>query len=108
MKDRNLKNSLYHSLGQEIQPKRLDETIKGCTEIMKEYNLSKEEARTSFFHYLSDVFRFEGIPIFVLQAVTLFVVCLMITSVADIPQNIPVFMPLFVLAVMPVIFKSQF
>ena len=108
MKDRNLKNSLYHSLGQEIQPKRLDETIKGCTEIMKEYNLSKEEARTSFFHYLSDVFRFEGIPIFVLQAVTLFVVCLMITSVADIPQNIPVFIPLFVLAVMPVIFKSQF
>ena len=37
MGDRNLENSLYHSLGQEIQPKRLDETIKGCTEIMREY-----------------------------------------------------------------------
>ena len=108
MGDRNLENSLYHSLGQEIEPKRLDETIKGCTEIMREYKFSKEEPRTSFFHYLSDVFRFEGIPIFILQAVTLFVVCLMITSVADIPQNIPVFMPLFVLAVMPVMFKSQF
>ena len=108
MGDRNLENSLYHSLGQEIEPKRLDETIKGCTEIMREYNFSKEEPRTSFFYYLSDVFRFEGIPIFILQAVTLFVVCLMITSVADIPQNIPVFMPLFVLAVMPVMFKSQF
>lgn len=108
MGDRNLENSLYHSLGQEIEPKRLDETIKGCTEIMKEYKFSKEEPRTSFFYYLSDVFRFEGIPIFILQAVTLFVVCLMITSVADIPQNIPVFMPLFVLAVMPVMFKSQF
>ena len=108
MGDRNLENSLYHSLGQEIEPKRLDETIKGCTEIMREYKFSKEEPRTSFFYYLSDVFRFEGIPIFILQAVTLFVVCLMITSVADIPQNIPVFMPLFVLAVMPVMFKSQF
>lgn len=108
MEDRKLENSLYHSLGQEIQPKRLDETIKGCTEIMREYKFLKMEPRTSFFHYLSDVFRFEGIPIFILQAVTLFVVCLMITSVADIPQNIPVFMPLFVLAVMPVIFKSQF
>ena len=108
MRDRKLENSLYHSLGQEIQPKRLDETIKGCTDIMREYKFSKEEPRTSFFHYLSDVFRFEGVPIFILQAVTLFIVCLMITSVADIPQNIPVFMPLFVLAVMPVIFKSQF
>ena len=108
MVDRNLKNNLYYSLGQEIQPKRLDETIKGCTEIMKEYKFSREEPRTSFFQYLSDVLRFEGVPILVLQAITLFVVCLMITSVADIPQNIPVFMPLFVLAVMPVIFKSQF
>ena len=107
MKDRTLKSNLYHSLGQEVQSKRLEETINYCTEIMKEQMLYKEEPRTSFFHYLSDVFRFEGIPIFVLQAVTLFFVCLMISSVADIPQNIPVFMPLFVLAAMPVLFKSQ-
>ena len=107
MKDRTLKSNLYHSLGQEVQPKRLEETINYCTEIMKEQVLYKEEARTSFFQYLSDVFRFEGIPIFTLQAVTLFFVCLMIASAADIPQNIPVFMPLFVLAAMPVLFKSQ-
>ena len=69
--------------------------------------LYKEEPRTSFFQYLSDVFRFEGIPIFILQAVTLFFVCLMIASVADIPQNIPIFMPLFVVTAMPVLFKSQ-
>lgn len=108
MKDRTLKSNLYHSLGQEVQSKRMEETINYCTEIMKEQMLYKEEPRTSFFHYLSDVFRFEGIPIFVLQAVTLFLVCLTIASVADIPQNIPVFMPLFVLATMPVLFKSQF
>lgn len=108
MEDKNLKNRLYHSLGQEIVPRRLNETIQWCTEIMREYNFTREELRTSFFHYLSDVFRFEGVPIFILQAVTLFFVCLMIKGVASIPQNIPVFMPLFVLAVMPVIFKSQF
>ena len=108
MENRNLKNYLYHSLGKEIQPKRLEETIKCCTEMMCEQGSDKEEARTSFLQYLSDVFRFEGIPILVLQAVTLFLVCLAITSVADIPQNIPVFMPLFVLASMPVLFKSQF
>ena len=107
MKDRTLKSNLYHSLGQEVQPKRLGETINYCTEIMKEQMFYKEEPRTSFFQYLSDVFRFEGIPIFILQAVTLFFVCLMIASVADIPQNIPIFMPLFVVAAMPVLFKSQ-
>lgn len=36
MKDRTLKSNLYHSLGQEVQPKRLEETINYCTEIMKE------------------------------------------------------------------------
>ena len=107
MKDRTLKSNLYHSLGQEVQPKRLEETINYCTEIMKEQMLYKEEPRTGFFQYLSDVFRFEGIPIFILQAVTLFFVCLMIASVADIPQNIPIFMPLFVVTAMPVLFKSQ-
>ena len=64
MKDRTLKSNLYHSLGQEVQPKRLEETINYCTEIMKEQMLYKEEPRTSFFQYLSDVFRFEGIAIF--------------------------------------------
>ena len=100
MKDRTLKSNLYHSLGQEVP-------INYCTEIMKEQMLYKEEPRTSFFQYLSDVFRFEGIPIFIFQAVTLFFVCLMIASVADIPQNIPIFMPLFVVTAMPVLFKSQ-
>ena len=108
MEDKNLKNYLYQSLGQEVQPKRLDETIKCCIEIMRKQKVAKAEPRTSFLHYLSDVFRFEGIPIFVLQAVTLCIVCLTISSIADIPQNIPIFMPLFVLAVMPVLFKSQF
>lgn len=107
MESKNLTKYLHQSLGQEVQPKRLEETIKCCTEIMREQKIPKEEPRTSFFHYLSDVFRFEGVPIFALQALTLFIVCLTIANVADIPQNIPVFMPLFVLAAMPVLFKSQ-
>ena len=89
MKDKNLKGYLQQSLGEEVQPKRLEETIKLCTEIAREQEVTRAEPRTGFFHYLSDVFRFEGIPIFGLQAVTLF-------------------MPLFVLAIMPAIFKSQY
>ena len=81
MKDKNLKGYLQQSLGEEVQPKRLEETIKLCTEIVREQEVTRAEPRTGFFHYLSDVFRFEGIPIF---------------------------MPLFVLAIMPAIFKSQY
>ena len=33
MKDKNLKVYLQQSLGEEVQPKRLEETIKLCTEI---------------------------------------------------------------------------
>lgn len=108
MTNRNLKKYLVHSLGLEVQPKRLDETIKYCTEIMQENANHKEEPRTGFLQYLSDVFRYEGIPIFVLQGITLLFVCLTIANMANIPQNIPVFMPLFVLAAIPVLFKSQF
>ncbi len=49
--------------------------------------MTRAEPRTGFFHYLSDVFRFEGIPIFGLQAVTLFIVCLTIASIADVPKE---------------------
>ena len=108
MKDKNLKGYLQQSLGEEVQPKRLEETIKLCTKIVREQEVTRAEPRTGFFPYLSDVFRFEGIPIFGLQAVTLFIVCLTIASIADVPKNIPIFMPLFVLAIMPVIFKSQY
>ena len=108
MKDKNLKGYLQQSLGEEVQPKRLEETIKLCTEIVREQEVTRAEPRTGFFHYLSDVFRFEGISIFGLQAVTLFIVCLTIASIADVPKNIPIFMPLFVLAIIPAIFKSQY
>lgn len=108
MEDKNLKYYLHQSLGQDVQPKRLEETIKFCTEIMRENKISKEEPRTSFFQYLSDVFRFEGIPILSLQAATLLIVCLIISNLEDVSKYIPIFMPLFVLAIMPVLFKNQF
>lgn len=76
MGDRKLENYLYQSLGEEIQPKRIDETIKYCSEIVREQKVPREEERTSFFHYLSDVFRFEGIPIFALEAFTLLIAAL--------------------------------
>ncbi|MCH5345271.1 MAG: hypothetical protein J1E64_14665 [Acetatifactor sp.] len=108
MKDRELEGILQQSLQREVRPKRLEECIKLCTDIMREQGHATEEPRTGFFAYLSDVFRFEGMSILGLQAVTLFVVCLMITTIADIAKYLPIYMPLFVLAVIPAFFKSQF
>lgn len=67
-----------------------------------------ENTRTDFMQYLSDIFRFEGLPIFGLQAVTLLIICLAIYAAAGRPDYIPVFMPLFVLAVMPAVFRCRY
>lgn len=99
---------LQQSFNQDVQPKRIEETIYFCKEIMREHKALKEEPRTSFLGYLSDVFRFEGLSILGLQAVTLLVVCFTISSVANIPEYIPIFIPIFVLAATPIFFKSQF
>lgn len=108
MKDKEIEKNLRQFLQLETQPERMEETIMLCTEIVREQNALAEEPRTGFFNYLSEVFRFYGIPIFGLQAVILLIVGLMVSTVADVPGFIPMFMPLFALAVMPVIFKSQF
>lgn len=119
MGDRELKRYLQKSLqrsvetGQEFDGEsiRLEETVKLCTKMMREQKLaqkSKEEPRTDFVQYLSDIFRFEGIVIFGLQAIVLFIVCLKISTITDIPKHIPVYMPLFVLALMPAMFRGQY
>lgn len=108
MKDKELKEYLRQSLKQEVQSERMEETITLCMEVMREQKADEKEPRTGFFQYLSDVFRFEGMSILGLQAITLFLVCMTISAIADVPKYIPVFMPLFVLALMPVFFKSQF
>ncbi|MDE6433416.1 MAG: hypothetical protein K2L07_04230 [Lachnospiraceae bacterium] len=90
---------------------KLEETVKLCTEIMREQKLtrkSQEEPRIGFVQYLADIFRFEGVPIFGLQAVSLFIICVAIYTIAGNPCYIPAFMPLFVLAVMPAMFKCQY
>ncbi len=107
MEDKDFKHYLHQVLNEKAEPKRLDETIRICTQIMQEQEVKKAEQRTGFFQYLSEIFRFEGITIIGLQAVTLLIVCLIISSLADVPENIPVFIPLFVLAVVPVLFKGQ-
>lgn len=119
MSDRELKKYLQQSLQREAEPNKkhngenakLEENIRLCIEIMREQKLSQkpqEEPRIGFIQYLSDIFRFEGISIFGMQAVTLFIICLIISETAEIPEYISVFMPLFVLAAMPAMFRCRY
>lgn len=107
MGDKELKKYLKQVLKEEMEPKRLEQTINICTCLMRKQEIKKTEQRIDFFQYLSEIFRFEGIPIFTLQSVMLLIVCLVISGLSDAPQKIPAFMPLFVLAVIPVLFKGQ-
>ncbi len=107
MRGKEWKESLHQSLRESPEPERMEETIALCITIMREFSVLPEEKRTGFWGYLSDVFRFEGARVFGLQGLTLLLVCLGISTIADIPENIPIFMPLFALAVIPVLFRSQ-
>lgn len=108
MRDQTLERKLQNALTQEDQPKKMEETIKLCVQITQEQKNISEEQRTGFWQYLSDVFRFDGVGIFGLQTLTLLIVCTVIMSAVRVPRFIPAFMPLFVLAVMPVLFRSQY
>lgn len=108
MSNKELKKYLQQSFEQEVNPERLEETIQACIQIVREQNVQREETRLRFFGYLSNIFRFEGIPILMLQAVVLFLVCFIVYTLAGAPKNIPIFIPFFVLAVMPAIFKAEY
>ncbi len=110
MRDRELKTFLRRSLRQEacVDPSRLEETVWRCIKSLREQKTQEEELRLGFWGYLSEVFRFDGIPILGLQAVSLLLVCLFLWSFADGPENLPGCMPLFVLAFLPVVFRGQY
>ena len=81
---------------------RVQETIQMCITEMHRQSFEYEE-RTGFWTYLSDVFRFEGLSIFGLQIAALIVSCLGMTTI----KVIPPFMPLFGLALVPVLYRNQ-
>lgn len=106
MKDRKLKEYLHGSLTQEtaVRAEKKEETMARCRQIMRE----KAEKRMGFWQFLSDVFRFEGLSIFGLQAGVLFLVCMSLGTMENVVYYLPVFTLLFAIAVMPTLFRSQY
>lgn len=102
-----LKKAFGKAFQEEMQQKNPDETVRICRDIVLAYKKIQEGERTGFFQYLSDVFRFDGFPILGLQAAVLMLVCLNISFIANEPALMPVFMPLFALAVLPALFRGS-
>lgn len=97
-------NKLYQ---QELRSQKIDETISKCIHIMRE-NRGFYEQRTDFFQYLLDVFYFDAIPLILSQAAVLAVICVFVYAMSNSPKDIPIYIPLLILAVMPVMFRSQY
>ncbi len=89
-----------------VRPEKMQETIQECIAQVRRSPVEDEE-RTSFWAYLSDIFHFEGMSIFGLQFAALLVSCLGIGTIARIPRFLPAFMPLFSLALVPVLYRNQ-
>ena len=102
-----LKNVFGQAFQGELQPCKLEETINICKDIIRARNSTQEEERTGFWQYLSDVFRFEGFPILGLQTATLLLVCINLPFITKEPAFLPAFMPLFVLALLPPLFRGR-
>lgn len=99
-----LEDYLSDKMQTQISPhgSRMQETVQMCITEMHRQSFGFEE-RTGFWTYLSDVFRFEGLSIFGLQLAALIITCLGMTKT----NLISPFMPLFVLALAPVLYRDQ-
>lgn len=106
--NKEIESDLYGAMqtSPSVCPDKLQETIRLCITEMRLVS-SKHEERTGFWTYLSDIFRFEGLSIFGLQIMALLISCIGISTATQIPETVTAFMPLFGLAFVPVLYRSQ-
>ncbi|MCM1124509.1 MAG: hypothetical protein NC416_18190 [Eubacterium sp.] len=107
-KDGALENCLLHMAQIPVRQRegKMQETVQMCIREMRRQSYEQEE-RTGFWTYLSDIFRMEGAAIFGLQVLALLVICLGILTAEQRLETLPAFMPLFGLALIPVLYRNQ-
>ena len=88
------------------KPQRMEETILECRKLTVAC-ISDGCRRTGFFEFLSEVFRMNGMQIFGGQIATLILVCMIEGVVDDFPRMIPVFIPFFVMAALPMLYRAE-
>ena len=110
MTDRELRRRLGEQLSPGAQSpeagERTDETVRLCLAVM-EARAAGRRPWQGFWSFLSDVFRFEGAPLLLSQMAVLLAACLGAGASPMRPYELPMYMPLFVLAAMPAFFRGQ-
>lgn len=102
-----IKKELRNALSKGPAPKRLLETKQMCMAILNEQQANVAEERTGFWTFLGDVFRHVGLRLWGMQILILAVVCAGVLSVPNVPNAIPLFTPLFIIACIPSLFQNQ-
>ena len=101
---RRLKDHSDRTIDAYTMPAQIEKTAALCIAVMRRQADAPAGPRQSFWGFLSDVFHFEGLSILLSQlAVFLAAGMTAFSSLYDLPM----FMPLFILAVMPAFFKGQ-
>ena len=112
MTDRQLKKRLAEYLqepdARESGPGGRDETVRLCAQIAREQAAAPAVPQPGFWKFLEGVFRFSWAPIVLFQAAALALVGLFLQGAPRELKYIPVYVPLFVLAVIPVLFQGQY
>ena len=90
-----------------IIPAQMEKTADLCIAVMRKQASPPAEPRQSFWGFLSDVFHFEGISLLLSQLVVFVAACLTALASPTGHYDLPMCMPLFILAVTPVFFRGQ-
>lgn len=110
MNRREIKNILREGIP--ADPQMLEETQRGCRNIIQMQCESRREGvclevRNGFGQFLSGVFRFAGIRLWITHGIVLAIVLTGVWQLPGSPAVISFFMPLFAMACIPSFFENQ-
>lgn len=90
-----------------MRPGELRRAVGLYARVIQRRRIAETRPEANFFRCLSSMFHFRNVPVFNLRTMALFVIYLAVTDVTSIPGGVPVFVPLFMLTVVPTVFGDR-
>ncbi len=106
--EQRLKEYFVQTIDEYTRPAQIEKTATRCIAVMRKQADASAEPRQNFWGFLSEVFHFEGRSLLLPQLGVLLVTCHVAWTFSMSAYALPSYMPLFILAVMPVFFKGQY
>lgn len=107
MKNKDLEDMLRRSLGRQSVTTHMEQTAALCARLAREQAAVPDQPRTGFWGFLGDIFRFEGVRILACQGAALALTGLHVNGAAGDLRSVPTYIPLFVLAAVPCLFRGR-